>query len=64
MEYKLYLLGKKNNYNTTIKSKTWFAMKTLGEYSLIGCTVAPPFDYADFELASSDWKPNKFNEAL
>jgi len=39
-------------------------MKTLGEYSLIGCTVAPPFNYADFELAPPDWKPKKFNEAL
>ena len=26
-------------------------MRSTGEYSLIGCTVAPGFDYTDFELA-------------
>ena len=42
-----------------IKSGTWFSMKSKGEYSLIGCTVAPPFDYDDFELAPKEWKPGK-----
>ena len=62
--YKSIKLGENNNYHTTIKSGTWFSMKSAGEYSLIGCTVAPPFDYADFELAPQDWKPKKFNEPL
>ena len=57
-------IGEKNNFHTIIKSGTWFAMKTMGEYSLIGCSVAPPFDYSDFELASKEWKPKKFNEPL
>tara|TARA_Y100000590_G_C15370752_1_gene882459 strand:- start:51 stop:455 length:405 start_codon:yes stop_codon:yes gene_type:complete len=39
-----------------IKSQTWFGMKSTGSWSLIGCTVAPAFDYKDFELASKDWK--------
>ena len=43
-----------------IKSGTWFSMKSQGNYSLIGCTVAPPFDYNDFELAPKEWKPGKF----
>ena len=63
-EYQSITIGEKYNYNATIQSETWFAMKSLGEYSLIGCTVAPPFDYADFELAPNNWKPKKFNEAL
>ena len=42
-----------------IKSGTWFSMKTKGNYSLIGCTVAPPFDYNDLELAPKKWKPGK-----
>jgi predicted cupin superfamily sugar epimerase len=31
----------------------WFAAELLGDagYALVGCTVAPGFDYADFELA-------------
>ena len=36
-------------------------MESTGEFSLIGCTVAPGFDYADFELAPKDWKPTNFN---
>ena len=42
-----------------IKSGIWFSMKSKGNYSLIGCTVAPPFDYNDFELAPKEWEPGK-----
>jgi len=33
-----------------VKGGTWFASESLGDYSLAGCTVAPGFDFADFEL--------------
>ena len=42
-----------------VKAGTWFSMESKGEYSLIGCTVAPPFNYDDFELAPKNWKPGK-----
>lgn len=29
----------------------WQAARCLGRWSLLGCTVAPGFDYADFEIA-------------
>jgi predicted cupin superfamily sugar epimerase len=29
----------------------WFAARSLGAYTLVGCTVSPGFDFADFELA-------------
>jgi len=34
----------------------WFASETQpgGSFSLVGCTVAPGFDFADFELANRD----------
>lgn len=32
----------------------WQAAKTRGEYSLVGCTVGPGFDFQDFEMISSD----------
>jgi len=37
----------------TIKRKTWFASKVNDEnsFSLLGCTVAPGFDFTDFVLA-------------
>ena len=30
----------------------WFASTSFGEYSLVGCTVAPGFDFEDFEMAN------------
>ncbi|MBI04356.1 MAG: cupin [Pelagibacteraceae bacterium] len=56
-----FILGEKRNFNYTIKAGNWFAMKSSGEYSLIGCTVSPAFDYKDFELAPPDWKPKYFD---
>jgi predicted cupin superfamily sugar epimerase len=32
----------------------WFAAKSLGEYTLVGCTVAPGFAFEDFELAEGE----------
>ena len=45
-----------------VKAETWFCMESKGEYSLIGCTVAPPFDYKDFELAPKGWYPGKVSK--
>jgi len=49
----------KNNENIHIivKAGSWFSMISSGEYSLIGCTVAPGFNYSDFELAPKNWNP-------
>ena len=47
-----------------VKAGTWFCMESKGEYSLIGCAVAPPFDFKDFELAPKDWVPGKNNLIL
>lgn len=41
---------------SVIKAGNWFASKPVegGEYSLVGCTVSPGFDFADFEMAKKD----------
>lgn len=38
----------------TIPANTWFACKIKSQsgYSFVSCTVAPGFDFADFELAN------------
>ena len=59
----IILNNKINNdqiFHYIVKAGTWFSMESQGEYSLIGCAVAPPFDYDDFELAPKNWKPEKF----
>jgi len=35
----------------------WQSARSLGAYSLIGCTVAPGFEYSGFELAPEGWEP-------
>ena len=45
------------NIHLIVNASSWFSMTTKGAYSLIGCTVAPGFDYSDFELAPKDWEP-------
>ncbi len=35
----------------------WQAARSLGDYTLVGCTVAPGFEFAGFELAPEGWAP-------
>ena len=37
----------------------WQAAETSGDWTLVGCTVAPGFDFAKFELAKPDWFPDR-----
>jgi predicted cupin superfamily sugar epimerase len=35
----------------------WQTAETTGDWTLVGCTVAPGFEFASFELAEPDWEP-------
>ncbi len=35
----------------------WQAAETTGDWTLVGCTVAPGFDFAQFEMAPQGWQP-------
>lgn len=35
----------------------WQSARSLGAWSLVGCTVAPGFEFARFELAPEGWEP-------
>jgi predicted cupin superfamily sugar epimerase len=41
-------------YQAAVKAGCWFAsrLKDAAGFALVGCTVAPGFDFADFELAT------------
>lgn len=47
-----------------IGKNTWFASRlkepTGSNYALVGCTVAPGFDFADFELAEAESLKQQF----
>ena len=61
VDYTSVTIGEGYNFHYTVKENNWFAMRSFGQYSLIGCTVAPAFEYNDFELAPAGWKPKNFN---
>ncbi|MCD2182313.1 cupin domain-containing protein [Rhizobium sp. GN54] len=35
----------------------WQCAEPLGDWSLVGCTVAPGFSFDAFEMAPPDWRP-------
>ena len=37
----------------------WQAARSTGDWTLVGCTVSPAFDFAGFELAPPDWAPGQ-----
>ncbi|MBO0930697.1 cupin domain-containing protein [Fibrella aquatilis] len=46
-------------FQAVVPAGCWFGSKPIGApndppFSLVGCTVAPGFDFADFELADAD----------
>ena len=40
-----------------VLAHAWQAAESLGVWTLVGCTVAPGFDFAHFELAPKGWTP-------
>jgi predicted cupin superfamily sugar epimerase len=38
---------------SVIPTGVWQAARSLGEYSLVGCTVGPGFEFADFQFVSA-----------
>ena len=40
-----------------VSARAWQAAASLGAWTLVGCTVAPAFDFAGFELAPPGWSP-------
>jgi len=40
-----------------VPAAAWQAAASLGDWTLCGCTVAPGFDFASFELAPPGWSP-------
>jgi predicted cupin superfamily sugar epimerase len=40
-----------------VQRQAWQAARSLGAWSLVGCTVAPAFRFAGFELAPPGWRP-------
>jgi len=40
-----------------VPASAWQSAETTGDWTLVGCTVAPGFEFASFELAPKDCQP-------
>jgi predicted cupin superfamily sugar epimerase len=43
----------------TVPARAWQAAESFGDWTLVGCTVAPGFDFNGFELAPPGWQPGQ-----
>jgi uncharacterized protein len=41
-----------------VPAHAWQAARSLGDWTLVSCTVAPGFEFATLELAPADWEPD------
>jgi len=41
-----------------VSANAWQSARSLGAYTLVGCTVAPGFEFSKFELAPEGFDPN------
>ena len=44
----------------TVPVGVWQSARSLGEWTLVGCTVAPAFQFEGFEMAPQGWEPTEF----
>jgi predicted cupin superfamily sugar epimerase len=42
-----------------VPAHVWQEARPLGAWTLVGCVVAPAFDFAGFELAPEGWSPDQ-----
>ena len=57
----LYVLGPNVDEaqapQVVVPPHVWQSAKSLGDYTLVGCTVAPGFEFAHFEMAPDGFEP-------
>lgn len=40
-----------------VQRSEWQSAESLGDWSLVGCTVAPAFEFEKFEMKEPEWQP-------
>jgi predicted cupin superfamily sugar epimerase len=50
-------LGRAERPQFVVPAHWWQSAQSLGVWTLVGCTVAPGFEFAHFEIAPPDWAP-------
>jgi uncharacterized protein len=52
-------LGADERPQLLVPAKAWQSARSLGPWSLVGCTVSPAFEFRHFELAPRGWAPRE-----
>jgi predicted cupin superfamily sugar epimerase len=42
-----------------VPAGSWQSAESLGDWTLVGCTVSPAFEFAGFEMAPPGWTPGR-----
>lgn len=50
-------IGAGQKPQVVVPAGAWQTAESLGAWTLVGCTVAPGFDFAGFEMAPPGWRP-------
>ena len=50
-------LAKGQRPQIIVSANHWQSARSLGEWTLAGCTVAPGFEFSKFEIAAPGWSP-------
>ena len=52
-------LGAGERPQIVVPPRAWQSARSLGLWTLVGCTVSPGFEFRHFELAAPGWEPDK-----
>lgn len=52
-----HVLGRDATHQVVVSANCWQAARPLGAWTLVGCTVAPAFEFTSFEMAPQGWEP-------
>jgi predicted cupin superfamily sugar epimerase len=50
-------LGPGSVLQAAVPAGAWQSARPIGAWALVGCVVAPAFEFAGFELAAEGWEP-------
>lgn len=52
-----HVLGRDARHQLVVPAGCWQSAAPLGSWTLVGCAVAPAFEFSGFEMAPQGWEP-------
>ena len=52
-----HVLGRDTAHQVVVPAGWWQSAEPLGAWTLVGCAVAPAFEFTSFEMAPQGWSP-------